>query len=109
MSVSDSASVPVASVAPPMSSFPRSEGYMKLLSFVVSNARRGEIMAVDNYSEMVQLMPDTDTKIETVHQANEECKHILLLEKLAAHLGFEIDETMVEPQWNNVRQHFHDA
>ncbi|HEX7154266.1 MAG TPA: long-chain fatty aldehyde decarbonylase [Thermoanaerobaculia bacterium] len=89
--------------------FVRSEGYMKLLSFVVSNARRGEIMAVDNYSEMVQLMPDTDTKIETVHQANEECKHILLLEKLASHLGFAIDDSMVEPQWNNVRQHFHDA
>ena len=89
--------------------FARSEGYMKLLSFVVSNARRGEIMAVDNYSEMVQLMPDTDQKIETVHQANEECKHILLLEKLADHLGFSIDDTMVEPQWNNVRQHFHDA
>jgi fatty aldehyde decarbonylase len=89
--------------------FPRTEGYMKLLSFVVSNARRGEIMAVDNYSEMVQLMTDTDTKIETVHQASEECKHILLLEKLAAHLGFAIDDSMVEPQWANVRQHFHDA
>jgi fatty aldehyde decarbonylase len=96
---------PPAAFAP----FPRSEGYMKLLSFVVSNARRGEIMAVDNYSEMVQLMPDTDTKIETVHQANEECKHILLLEKLAAHLGFAIDDSMVEPQWANVRQHFHEA
>lgn len=89
--------------------FARSAGYMQLLSFVVSNARRGEIMAVDNYSEMVQLMPDTDQKIETVHQANEECKHILLLEKLAANLGFEIDDSMVEPQWANVRQHFHDA
>jgi fatty aldehyde decarbonylase len=94
---------------PAFAPFPRSEGYMKLLSFVVSNARRGEIMAVDNYSEMVQLMPDTDTKIETVHQANEECKHILLLEKLAAHLGFPIDDSMVEPQWANVRQHFHEA
>jgi len=99
----------VPSGAPAYTPMSRSDGYMKLLSFVVSNARRGEIMAVDNYSEMVQLMPDTDTKIETVHQANEECKHILLLEKLAAHLGFAIDDTMVEPQWNNVRQHFHDA
>ena len=34
---------------PAFAPFPRSEGYMKLLSFVVSNARRGEIMAVDNY------------------------------------------------------------
>jgi len=89
--------------------FNRTEGYMKLLSFVVSNARRGEIMAVDNYSEMVALMPDTEAKIATVHQANEECKHILLLEKLADHLGFAIDDSMVEPQWANVRQHFHDA
>src|SRR5438046_5639476 len=87
----------------------RNEGYMKLLSFVVSNARRGEIMAVDNYSEMVALMPDTEAKIATVHQANEECTHILLLEKLADHLGFAIDDSMVEPQWANVRQHFHDA
>lgn len=104
-----SEAVNVSAGTPVFTPFPRSEGYMKLLSFVVSNARRGEIMAVDNYSEMVQLMPDTDTKIETVHQANEECKHILLLEKLAAHLGFAIDDSMVEPQWNNVRQHFHDA
>ena len=89
--------------------FQRGEGYMKLLSFVVSNARRGEIMAVDNYSEMVALMPDTESKIATVHQANEECKHILLLEKLAAHLGFPIDDSMVEPQWANVRSHFHEA
>jgi len=89
--------------------FVRTDGYMKLLSFVVSNARRGEIMAVDNYSEMVALMPDTEAKIATVHQANEECKHILLLEKLADHLGFPIDDSMVEPQWANVRQHFHEA
>jgi fatty aldehyde decarbonylase len=89
--------------------FVRNEGYMKLLSFVVSNARRGEIMAVDNYSEMVALMPDTEAKIATVHQANEECKHILLLEKLAEHIGFSIDDSMVEPQWANVRAHFHDA
>jgi len=82
---------------------------MKLLSFVVSNARKGEIMAVENYSEMVHLMPDTDSKIETVNQAREECKHILLLEKLASHIGFPVDETMVEPQWADVRQHFHAA
>ena len=103
--VSEAVSTPRSAFTP----FERSDGYIKLLSFVVSNARRGEIMAVDNYSEMVALMPDTESKIEAVHQANEECKHILLLEKLAEHLGFPIDDTMVEPQWNNVRQHFHDA
>jgi fatty aldehyde decarbonylase len=89
--------------------FPRSDGYLRLLSFVVSNARKGEIMAIENYGEMVHLMPDTDSKIETVHQAKEECKHILLLEKLAKNIGFPIAETMIEPQWINVRQHFHEA
>jgi fatty aldehyde decarbonylase len=87
----------------------RSEGYRKLLSFVVSNARKGEIMAIENYSEMVHLMPDTDAKIETVNQAKEECKHILLLEKLAARLDFDIDDTMVEPQWESIRASFHEA
>lgn len=90
-------------------SFPRSADYLRLLSFVVSNARTGEIMAIENYGEMVHLMPDTDSKIETVHQAKEECKHILLLEKLAKNIGFPITDTMVEPQWVNVRQHFHEA
>jgi fatty aldehyde decarbonylase len=89
--------------------FPRSEGYLRLLSFVVSNARKGEIMAIENYGEMVHLMPDTDSKIETVHQAKEECKHILLLEKLAKTIGFQITETMIEPQWANVRETFHEA
>lgn len=91
------------------SGIPRSEGYLKLLSFVASNARQGEIMAIENYGEMVHLMPTTDSKIETVHQAKEECKHILLLEKLGKNVGFPIDESMVEPQWANVRQHFHEA
>jgi fatty aldehyde decarbonylase len=89
--------------------FPRSDDYLRLLSFVVSNARKGEIMAIENYGEMVHMMPDTDSKIETVHQAKEECKHILLLEKLAKTIGFPIVETMIEPQWANVRQAFHDA
>src|SRR5918911_1698882 len=48
--------------------FPRSADYLRLLSFVVSNARKGEIMAIENYGEMV-----------------------------------------MEPQWANVRQAFHEA
>src|SRR5256885_5604389 len=89
--------------------FPRSNDYLRLLSFVVSNARKGEIMAIENYGEMVHLMPDTDSKIEAVTQAKEECKHILLLEKLAKNVGFPITDTMVEPQWVNVREAFHEA
>src|SRR5688572_32888351 len=70
----DRASEAVSTSRSAFTPFERSDGYIKLLSFVVSNARRGEIMAVDNYSEMVALMPDTESKIEAVHQANEECK-----------------------------------
>lgn len=104
--------VEVTPIQPPplhAPAFPRSEGYLRLLSFVVSNARKGEIMAIENYGEMVHLMPDTDSKIETVHQAKEECKHILLLEKLAKNIGFPITDQMIEPQWVNVREHFHEA
>ena len=102
-------SIPVPPAALHSPPFPRSDGYLKLLSFVVSNARKGEIMAIENYGEMVHLMPDTDSKIEAVNQAKEECKHILLLEKLAKTIGFPVTETMVEPQWANVRNAFHEA
>jgi fatty aldehyde decarbonylase len=87
----------------------RSKGYLQLLSYVVSNAREGEIMAVENYSEMVHLLPDTDSKIETVGQAKEECKHIALLEKVANTVGFPIVPTLVQAQWKNVRANFHES
>lgn len=88
---------------------PREPGYLRLLSFIVSSARQGEIVAVENYSEMVALMPDTAGKIETVTQAKEECKHILLLEKLAGYVGFPICESVLESQWQTVRHHFQSA
>ena len=64
--------------------FPRGDGYLHLLSYVTSNARMGEIMAVNNYSQLVGILEDTEEKIQTVQQAKEECRHIVLLEKLAA-------------------------
>ncbi|HYM61297.1 MAG TPA: ferritin-like domain-containing protein [Thermoanaerobaculia bacterium] len=84
----------------------RDRGYYNLLSYIVSNAIAGEIMAIENYSEMVQLMPTVEEKIETVHQAKEECKHILLLSKLGHRLDFAVQKRIVEPQWNNIRKHF---
>jgi fatty aldehyde decarbonylase len=84
----------------------RSQGYYNLLSYIVSNAIAGEIMAIENYSEMVQLMPTPAEKIETAHQAKEECKHILLLSKLGRRLDFAVQKRIVEPQWNNIRKHF---
>jgi fatty aldehyde decarbonylase len=101
-------------LAPPEVSIPlegraatqRDEGYFNLLSYIVSNAIAGEVMAIENYSEMVHLMPTVETKIETVHQAKEECKHILLLSKLGTSLEFGVARRIVEPQWNNIRKHF---
>lgn len=87
----------------------RSQGYYNLLSYIVSNAIAGEIMAIENYSEMVQLMPTVAEKIETAHQAREECKHILLLSKLGRRLDFAVQKRIVEPQWNNIRKHFSTA
>ena len=87
----------------------RSEYYLKVLSFVASNAWCGENIAVQNYSEMVPLMPTVEAKIEAVNQAKEEAKHILLLEKLAQRLGFAIDETMLQDDWPKVRASFHEA
>jgi len=84
----------------------RAQGYYNLLSYIVSNAIAGEIMAIENYSEMVQLMPTPAEKIETAHQAKEECKHILLLSKLGRRLDFAVQKRIVEPQWNNIRKHF---
>ena len=83
--------------------------YWNLLSYIVSNAIAGEIMAIENYSEMVQLMPTVAEKIETAHQAKEECKHILLLAKLGRSLDFAVQKRIVEPQWNNIRKHFSTA
>lgn len=84
----------------------RDTGYYNLLSYIVSNAIAGEIMAIENYSEMVQLMPTPAEKIETAGQAKEECKHILLLSKLGHRLEFSVQKRIVEPQWNNIRKHF---
>lgn len=87
----------------------RSEGYWNTLSYIISNAVSGEVMAVENYSEMVPLMPTTDEKIETVRQALEESKHIKVLAKLGKRLDFKVTEEIVEPQWLRIRGHFSEA
>lgn len=89
--------------------FERDQGYNDLVSFIISNAVSGEIMAVENYSEMVHLMPDTESKIETVQQAMDETKHILLLQKLGKNLNVGVANEIVEPQWKVIRQEFSEA
>lgn len=84
-------------------------GYFNLLSYITSNAISGEIMAVENYSEMVPLMADTESKIETVKQAHEESKHILMLASLGKRHDYNVMREIVEPQWYNIRRHFSTA
>lgn len=80
--------------------------YFDLLSYIVSNAIAGEIMAVENYSEMVSIVDSTDQKIATVKQANDEAKHVRMLASLGRRLDFDVKERIVEPQWLNIRKHF---
>lgn len=83
--------------------------YFDLMAYIASNAVAGEIMAVENYSEMVQLMPTTDEKIDTVKQATEEAKHIRMLGSMGKRLNYEVKDHIVEPQWLEIRKHFSTA
>ena len=83
--------------------------YKNLLSYVVSNAVAGEIMAVENYSDMVSLLPDVDAKLEAVEQAREEGKHVRQLASLGARIGFEVKKRIIEPEWKSIRATFREA
>jgi fatty aldehyde decarbonylase len=84
-------------------------GYFNLMAYITSNAISGEVMAVENYSEMVPLMPDTESKIATVKQAHEESKHIIMLASLGKRHDYKVMREIVEPQWFNIRRHFSTA
>jgi fatty aldehyde decarbonylase len=66
-------------------------------------------MAIDNYSEMMPLITDTDDKIETVQQASDEAKHVRMLAKLGSRLDCNVKQQIIEPQWRSVRKHFAEA
>src|ERR1041384_6366659 len=92
--------------AEPVEAHTRDAGYYNPLSHIVSNAIAGEIMAIENYSEMVQLMPTPAEKIEPAHQAKEPCTHLLRLSELGRRLGFAGQTGILEPQSNNIRKLF---
>ena len=87
----------------------RPQTYYNLISFVVSNAVAGELVAVNNYSEMVRLFPDVDTKLFLLHQAQEEAGHVKALTALCSRLGIPVADRIVEPEWNNMRKSFSSA
>lgn len=85
------------------------KSYTDVLSYVVSNAAAGEIMAVENYSDMVALFDDIDSKLEAVDQAREEGRHIRQLASLGARVGFEVKQRIIEPEWKAIRAAFREA
>lgn len=87
----------------------KDQRYFDLLSYLVSNAVAGEIMAIENYSDMVPILTSTDEKIETIQQAHDEAKHVQVLTKLGQKLNFPVKREIIEPQWKNVRKHFREA
>lgn len=87
----------------------KDQRYYDLLAYIVSNAVAGELMAVENYSEMVPMLGDTEQKLETVQQAQDEAKHVRVLSKLGDKLDFKVMNQIIEPQWNAVRGHFSTA
>lgn len=87
----------------------REQGYWDLISYIVSNAIAGEIMAIENYSDMVPLMPDVPAKIEAIEQAAEETKHIQMLSTLGSRLDFGVQRRIVEPPWHEIRRQFRRA
>lgn len=87
----------------------RGEKYNHLISFIVSNAVAGELVATNNYADMVQLVPDTDTKLFLLHEASEEGGHAKTLAGLCKRLGIPVVSEIVEPEWKNVRKAFTEA
>jgi fatty aldehyde decarbonylase len=82
------------------------DGYLGLLSYIVSNTVAGELMAIDNYSQLAARLEDTEEKLRFVGFASDESKHVRLLAKLGQRLGFKVEQRIVEPQWLAVRAHF---
>jgi fatty aldehyde decarbonylase len=83
--------------------------YANLLSFIISNAAAGEIVAIENYTEMVPLFDRAEDKIELVRQAADEGKHLRMLVALGRRLGFAVEERIVESNWLRIRRHFGNA
>jgi fatty aldehyde decarbonylase len=100
------AATDLSTQAPAQIANDRDQRYYDLMSYIISNAVAGEIMAVDNYSEMAPLFTDADEKIETVKQAYDETKHIRMLSSIGRRLDFQVEQRIVEPQWLHIRKHF---
>jgi fatty aldehyde decarbonylase len=87
----------------------RGEKYNHLISFIVSNAVAGELVATNNYSQMVSIVPDVETKLYLLHEAEEEAGHAKVLTSLCKRLKIPVADRIVEPEWHNIRKSFSTA
>ena len=87
----------------------RSASYWDLIAFIVSNAVAGEMMAVDNYTDMASILPAGSERDETLRQAEDEAKHRRMLAGLGRRRAFPVIEQIVEPPWHRIRGHFQTA
>jgi hypothetical protein len=77
-----------------------------LLSYILSNAAASEVVAVENYSQMVHLMPTKHAKIEAVGVAHIKGQHVLLLSNISRVLNIAVESHSAEPRWRGIRRHF---
>ena len=76
------------------------------LALVVSGAIAGELVAIDNYCEMVPLIGDVDLKLRTLEQARTEAMHVTLLTDLYRSLGAAGAASAPDPRWKRLRRDF---
>jgi fatty aldehyde decarbonylase len=77
-----------------------------LLSYILANAAASEVVALENYSQMVHLMPTTQAKVEAASVAHNEGQHVLLLLQLSRILNITIHRGKAESHWRGIRRHF---
>ena len=76
------------------------------LALVVSGAIAGELVAVDNYCEMVPLIADVELKLRTLERARTEALHVTLLSSLCRSLGNAGPAAAPDPRWKRLRRDF---
>ena len=76
------------------------------LSLVISGAIAGELVAVDNYCEMVPLIGDVELKLRTLERVRIEALHVTLLTDLRRSLGDAGAAPAPDPRWKRLRRDF---
>lgn len=84
-------------------------GYRDMMSYIVSSAAAGEVVALENYAEILPLMKTLDDKLQMLSQAEEESRHLRMLQGLGKNQGFVVVREQVEPEWRAVRSAFSEA